>query len=149
MTGQIVSPRCRAAVMSSTSAWMRRSTTAKTSSTVRPEAAIRARSAALIARVAAARSSGVCSQCGSVGGGTVAGRAGDDTATPSRKGGLLETTLSVPPFLGKTPVYNYASGTCQAFAGAPAVTDRRARAARPHAAPAADARGTIRRDRDL
>ena len=64
MTGQIVSPRSRAAAMSSTSALIRRSTTAKTSSTVRPEAAIRARSAALICLMAAGRSAGVSSQCG-------------------------------------------------------------------------------------
>ena len=66
MTGQTVSPR----------AFVRRdlgdplprraaSTTAKTSSTVRPEAAMRSRSAALISRIAAGRSSGVVSQCGS------------------------------------------------------------------------------------
>ena len=41
--------------------------TAKTSSTVRPDAAMRARSAALISRIAAGRSSGVVSQCGSAG----------------------------------------------------------------------------------
>ncbi|HEY4603470.1 MAG TPA: hypothetical protein VIH08_03950 [Blastococcus sp.] len=41
--------------------------TAKTSSTVRPEAAIRARRAALISRIAAFRSAGVVSQCGSGG----------------------------------------------------------------------------------
>ena len=47
------------------------STTAKTSSTVRPEAAMRARSAALTCRMAAGRSAGVSSQCGSAGSGAV------------------------------------------------------------------------------
>ena len=56
MTGQIVSPPSRAAVMSPTSALICCSMTAKTSSTVRPEAAMRARSAALICLMAAGRS---------------------------------------------------------------------------------------------
>ena len=76
MTGQIVSPRSRAAVISSTSASTCRSTTAKTSSTVRPEAAMRARSAALICLMAAGRSAGVCSQCGSAGSGAVRAETG-------------------------------------------------------------------------
>ena len=67
MTGQTVSPRCFAAAISATAAATRSSTTAKTSSTVRPEAAMRARSAALICRIAAFRSDGVLSQCGSTG----------------------------------------------------------------------------------
>src|SRR5690349_16258190 len=64
MTGQIGSDRRRAAAISSIADRTRCSTTAKTSSTVRPEAAIWARRAVLISRVAARRSVGVCSQCG-------------------------------------------------------------------------------------
>ena len=67
MTGQIVSPRRLAASISSTRSAICASTTAKTSSTVRPEAAMRARIAALISRIAALRSAGVLSQCGSGG----------------------------------------------------------------------------------
>ena len=50
MTGQTVSPRSFAAAISSTRAATRASTTAKTSSTVRPDASMRARRAALISR---------------------------------------------------------------------------------------------------
>src|SRR4051794_12006184 len=67
MTGQMVSPRRRASSISSTATRTPCSTTAKTSSTVRPEAAMRARSAVLIARIADLRSAGVCSQCGRTG----------------------------------------------------------------------------------
>ena len=81
MTGQIVSPRSRAAVIWSTSVVICSSTTAKTSSTVRPEAAMRARSAALICRMAAGRSAGGCSQCGSAGSGAVSVRDWADMAS--------------------------------------------------------------------
>jgi hypothetical protein len=57
---------------------MRCSTTPKTSSTVRPDAAILARSAALISRIAVGRSAGVRSQCGSSGS-VVASGVDDDT----------------------------------------------------------------------
>ena len=67
MTGQIVSPRRLASSISATRSAICASTAAKTSSTVRPEASMRARMAALISRVAASRSSGVLSQCGSGG----------------------------------------------------------------------------------
>src|SRR4051812_7890369 len=67
MTGQTDSPRALVARMSSTARCTRASITAKTSSTVRPDAAIRARSACLISAVAAARSVGVLSQCGNAG----------------------------------------------------------------------------------
>ena len=67
MTGQTVSPRSFSAAISATRSATRSSMTAKTSSTVRPEASMRARSAALISRIAACRSSGGVSQCGSVG----------------------------------------------------------------------------------
>ena len=66
MTGQIVSPRALAASISSTRSVSWAVTASQTSSTVRPEASMRARIAALISRVAALRSSGVLSQCGSV-----------------------------------------------------------------------------------
>jgi hypothetical protein len=49
----------RAAMICSTSDLMLSSTTAKISSTVRPEAAMRARKAALTVRIASGRSSGV------------------------------------------------------------------------------------------
>ena len=65
MTGQTVSPRSLAASISATRSATRASTTAKTSSTVRPDASMRARIAALISRIAALRSAGVVSQCGS------------------------------------------------------------------------------------
>ena len=67
MTGQTFSPRALAASISSTCSVSRSVTAAQTSSTVRPDASMRARMAALISRVAAARSSGVDSQCGSGG----------------------------------------------------------------------------------
>jgi hypothetical protein len=73
MTGQIGSPRSRAAAISPTSALIFCSTTAKTSSTVRPEPAMRVRSAALTYLIASGRSAGVCSQCGSAGSGAVWG----------------------------------------------------------------------------
>jgi hypothetical protein len=53
--------------MAWTSARISRSTTAKTSSTVRPEASMRARIADLTDLMAAGRSDGGCSQCGSTG----------------------------------------------------------------------------------
>src|SRR5215469_15973204 len=65
--------RSRAAMISSTSAVTCRSTKAKTSSTVRPEAAIRARMAALTCVMAAGISAGACSQCGNGGSAAVAG----------------------------------------------------------------------------
>ena len=64
MTGQTSSPRSFAAWMSATSRSRNSSISATTSSTVRPEAAIRCRSAALISRIAAGRSVGSVSQCG-------------------------------------------------------------------------------------
>jgi hypothetical protein len=92
MTGQISSPRAFAAAISATAAATRASTTAKTSSAVRPEAAMRSRSAGLISRIAAFRSSGVLSQCGSGGscaGCVAAGAAGVMAFTPFRKDSLL------------------------------------------------------------
>ena len=67
MTGHTVSPRSLAALISATRSATRCSTTPKTSSTVRPEASMRSRSAALISRMAAGRSSGADSQCGRAG----------------------------------------------------------------------------------
>src|SRR3954454_11117928 len=87
MTGQTVSPRSRAAEISSTRSRTRFSTTAKTSSTVRPEASIRVRRAALISRMAAGRSSGVSSQCGRAGSVKVGA---DTAAAPSSQFSLLE-----------------------------------------------------------
>jgi hypothetical protein len=66
-TGQTVPPRSRSASISATRAATRRSTTANTSSTVRPDAAMRARIAAFTSRTAPFRSDGVVSQCGSAG----------------------------------------------------------------------------------
>ena len=66
-TGQAFSPLRRAASISSTRCVTRSSITAKTCSTVRPEASMRRRSADLIARVAALRSSGVLSHVGNGG----------------------------------------------------------------------------------
>jgi hypothetical protein len=66
-TGQIVSPASFAASISATRAATRPSMTANTSSMLRPEAAIRALSAALIVRMAVLRSVGVVSQCGRAG----------------------------------------------------------------------------------
>src|SRR4051794_3268692 len=87
MTGQIVSPRAFAASISSTRSVNCSVMTAQTSSTVRPEASMRARIAALISRVAAFRSSGVDSQCGN-GGACVVDAA--DMRLSSRKDFLLE-----------------------------------------------------------
>ena len=65
MTGQTFSPRRLAASISSTRSATLASTAAKTSSTVRPDASMRARMAALVSRIAAFGSGGVVSQCGS------------------------------------------------------------------------------------
>ena len=65
MTGQTVAPEALSAAISSTRARTRASITPNTSRTDRPDASIRARSAALISRMAAGRSSGAVSQCGS------------------------------------------------------------------------------------
>src|SRR5215472_17498878 len=67
MTGQIVSPADIAVAICSTRVRTRASMTAKTSSTDRPEAAIRVRKAAFTWRIAALRSAGGLSQCGSGG----------------------------------------------------------------------------------
>ena len=64
MTGQTFSS---AASISATRSATLASTAANTSSTVRPEASMRARMAALVSRIAAFRSGGVVSQCGSGG----------------------------------------------------------------------------------
>src|SRR3954452_4881222 len=87
MTGQIVSPRAFAASISSTRSVSCFVMTPQTSSTVRPDAAMRARIAALISRVAAFRSSGVDSQCGN-GGACVVGVA--DIRLSPRKDCLLD-----------------------------------------------------------
>src|SRR5215469_18311749 len=67
MTGQMVSPLDLAAAISFTWVRTRASMTAKTSSTDRPEAAIRVCRAAFTWRIAALRSAGGLSQCGSGG----------------------------------------------------------------------------------
>src|SRR5580700_891774 len=64
MTGHTVSPRAFSAAICSTCTRTRFSMTANTSSTGRPAAVMRARSAALTCRMAPGRSSGVVSQCG-------------------------------------------------------------------------------------
>src|SRR3954451_8763340 len=131
MTGQISSPRAFAASISSTAVATRASTTAKTSCTVRPEAAMRARIAGLICRIAAFRSAGVVSQCGSGGGVACSVRGGEVTVTvltPFRKDSLLGGR----PYgrilvLGKSPDYTRRHVPGQAVAGAAPVADRRAR----------------------
>ena len=96
-TGQAFSPLRRAASISSTRCVTRSSITAKTCSTVRPEASMRRRSADLIVRVAALRSSGVLSHVGNGG----SSRAASSrcwtisftiviVSTPNKKDSLLE-----------------------------------------------------------
>ena len=65
MTGHTVAPRALSAAISSTRARTRASITSNTSRTERPDASIRARRAALTSRMAAGRSAGTVSQCGS------------------------------------------------------------------------------------
>src|SRR5215469_12439600 len=93
MTGQIVSRRDLAAAISFTWVRTRASMTAKTSSTDRPEAAIRVRRAAFIWRIAALRSAGGLSQCGSGGNEAAWGVLVAVTARPLQRSGLLERTL--------------------------------------------------------
>ena len=65
MTGHTASPRALASSISATRSAIRASIAAKTSSTERPEASMRARIAAFVSRIAALKSAGVVSQCGS------------------------------------------------------------------------------------
>ena len=77
--------------------------TAKTSSTVRPDAAMRARSAALISRIAAFRSAGGVSQCGSVGRAGVSRVEADVIVSSFGEDSLLEVTVGALAPSGKSP----------------------------------------------
>src|ERR1700683_4919312 len=135
MTGQTVSPRSRAATISPTSAISCCSTTSKTSSTVRPEAAMRARRAALTCAMAAGMSAGACSQCGSGGSAAVSGCV---TATLFL-GRLHYLDEYKRPWLSRQgPLLEFGREPAQAFARTASLADRRARPARAHAAAAGD-----------
>src|SRR3954469_7708793 len=101
------------------------STTAKTSSTVRPAASMRARIAALISRVAALRSSGVLSQCGS----GVVDVAGGGMVFSSSKDSLLETQDSDQRRFRQESFLECCCGDGQTDTGTPPLALGRARAA--------------------
>src|SRR3954452_20412211 len=120
MTGHTFSPRALAASISCTRSVRWWVMTAQTSSTVRPDASMRARIAALISRVAAFRSSGVVSQCGSC---VVVG-----IDLSYRKDFLLEPqSTRDQPFRQESLLGLFAGGPHQADARAPALALRRAR----------------------
>src|SRR3954451_15185635 len=120
MTGQLLSPRRLASSISSTSSVNWAVTTDQTSSTVRPDASMRARIAALISRVAASRSAGVLSQCGS-GGACGVDEVVVGIALFSRKDSLLDTQDSGCGGFRQESFLECVRGTDQADARAPAL----------------------------
>ena len=97
MTGQTVSPRPLAASISATRSATRASTAANTSSTVRPDASMRARIAALISRIAAFGSGGRGLPVRQLDGRSVI------ASLSLRKDSLLSGNLARIAVLGKSP----------------------------------------------
>src|SRR3954451_6710725 len=144
MTGHTVSPRCFPATISATRAATRSSMTAKTSSTVRPEAAMRSRSAALICRIAAFRSDGVDSQCGST------GRVATVEVIPTPLVRILTRRDGNPlRDFRQDSLLDCCRGCRQAVAGPAPLADRRARPTCAHGVPATDPGRARHPDGDL
>src|SRR3954454_22857088 len=120
MTGHTFSPRALAASISCTRSVRWWVMTAQTSSTVRPDASMRARIAALISRVAASRSSGVLSQCGSDG-----AWVGVGIALSYREDSLLDVQGSALGAFRQESFLECVRGTDQADARTPPLAIRR------------------------